>query len=150
MKCPFCGKLDSKVVDKRETESHEVTRRRRECLGCNKRYTTYERLETVALTVVKKDGTRQEYNRDKILSGLLKACEKLPVTREAIDKVVDEIESELKSAEAAEVDAKKIGELVMKGLKKLNKVAYIRFASVYKEFKDIDDFEKELQRLTKK
>ena len=150
MKCPFCGSLESKVVDKRETEEDIATRRRRECLSCNKRYTTYERLETLPLTIVKKDGTRERFDRAKIINGLLKACEKRPVQREAIDKVVDEIEAELKSADATEIESKRIGQLVVKKLRKLDKIAYIRFASVYKEFKDIEEFDKEIHKLLKK
>lgn len=150
MKCPFCGSLESKVVDKRETEEDIATRRRRECLSCNKRYTTYERLETLPLTIVKKDGTRERFDRAKIVNGMLKACEKRPVQREAIEKVTDEIEAELKSADATEIESKKIGQLVVKKLKRLDKIAYIRFASVYKEFQDIEEFDKELHKLLKK
>ena len=150
MKCPFCGKIDSKVVDKRGTDGDVATRRRRECLACNKRFTTYERLETSSITVIKKDGAREQFDRNKITSGILKSCDKLSVTREDIDKLADEIEAELKTADEAEIDSKKIGELVMKKLKKLNKVAYIRFASVYREFKDLEDFDKEIHTLLKK
>ena len=150
MKCPFCGKTDSKVVDKRETEDSFATRRRRECLSCGKRFTTYERLETLPITVVKKDGAREQFDRGKIMSGMLKACEKLPVARESIDAAAQEVEAELKAADETEIESKKIGELVMKKLRKLNKVAYIRFASVYKEFKDLDEFDKELHSLLKK
>lgn len=150
MKCPFCGNEESKVVDKRDTDSGSATRRRRECLKCEKRFTTYERLETSSITVVKKDGAREQFDRSKIISGVTKACEKLPVKHEDIEKLADEVEAELKTAEEAEIPSTKIGELVIKKLKKLDKVAYIRFASVYKEFKDLDDFEKELQKLNKK
>ena len=150
MKCPFCGSPDSKVVDKRETEGDVVTRRRRECLKCGKRYTTYERLETLSLTIVKKDKTREQFDRVKIINGLFKACEKRPVPREAIEKAADEIEADLKALEATEVESKKVGEIAIKKLKKLDKIAYIRFASVYKEFKDLDEFDKELQKLLKK
>lgn len=150
MRCPFCSSLDSKVVDKRETENHDVTRRRRECLSCSKRYTTYERLETLPITIVKKDNVREQFDRNKVISGLLRACEKRPISREDIDKLVDEIESELKAADATEVPSKKLGELVVKKLKKLDKVAYIRFASVYKDFKDLEDFNKELSKFQKK
>jgi transcriptional repressor NrdR len=150
MKCPFCGKLDSKVVDKRETEGDVATRRRRECLSCGKRFTTYERLESAAITVVKKDGAREQFDRAKVISGMIKACEKLPVPRESVERLADEIEAELKTAEEAEIDSRKIGELVMRKLRKLNKVAYIRFASVYKEFKDLEEFDKELHSLLKK
>ncbi|MBW2972245.1 transcriptional regulator NrdR [Candidatus Woesearchaeota archaeon] len=149
MKCPFCGSLDSKVVDKRETEGHVATRRRRECLSCHKRYTTYERLESTSLTVLKKDGAREPFERDKIIGGLLKACEKRPVPREEIDKVADEVEAEIKAMDATEIESKKIGAIVVKKLKRLDKVAYLRFASVYKEFADIADFDKELSKLKK-
>ncbi|MBW2967449.1 transcriptional regulator NrdR [Candidatus Woesearchaeota archaeon] len=148
MKCPFCGSPDSKVVDKRD--SLEATRRRRECLGCQKRYTTYERLETIGLTIVKKDGSREQFDRAKLVKGLLKSCEKTEVTREDIEKAADAIEYELKSMDSTEIPSKKVGELVMKRLKRLDKVAYIRFASVYREFKDLDDFHKELGKLDKK
>ncbi len=150
MKCPFCASTESKVVDKRETESDQVTRRRRECLSCKKRYTTYERLETIALTVVKKGNVRMQFDREKLLKGILKACEKRPIPRETIEKSVDEIEGELKTLDVSEVESKKIGKLVIKKLKKLDKIAYIRFASVYKDFKDIEEFEKELQKLKSK
>jgi transcriptional repressor NrdR len=150
MKCPFCGSLDTKVVDKRETEESVATRRRRECLSCEKRFTTYERLETLPITIVKKDGTREQFDRAKLAAGMLKACEKRPVSRQDINKVVDEIEAELRNAEATEIESRKIGPLVMKKLKKLDKIAYIRFASVYKEFKDIEEFQTELVKLTKK
>ncbi|MBW2964715.1 transcriptional regulator NrdR [Candidatus Woesearchaeota archaeon] len=150
MKCPFCSSPESKVVDKRDTEGAVATRRRRECLTCGKRYTTYERLETLPLTVVKKDKTREQFDREKLIRGMLKACEKRPIPREQVIKLVDEIEAELKNADATEIDSKHIGELAIKKLKKIDKVAYIRFASVYKDFKDIDDFAKELDKLTKK
>lgn len=150
MKCPFCGSLDSKVVDKRETEEHEATRRRRECLSCGKRYTTYERLETSPITIVKKDNTREQFNREKLITGLLKACEKRPISRETIEKIADDIYGELKSAGDVEVESRKIGKLAVKKLKELDKIAYIRFASVYNDFKELEDFEKELQKLLKK
>lgn len=150
MKCPFCSSNESKVVDKRDTEGAVATRRRRECLSCHKRFTTYERLETLPITVVKKDKTREQFDREKLISGVLKACEKRPVSREQVEALIDEVETELKNADATEIDSKKIGELTVKKLKKLDKVAYIRFASVYKDFKDIDDFTKELSKLTKK
>ena len=150
MKCPFCGTAESKVVDKRETDGNFATRRRRECLSCGKRFTTYERLENSSITVVKKDGAREQFDRNKVMNGIVKACEKLPVAREEVEKLADEVEADLKTAEEAEIDSKKIGELVMKKLKKLNKVAYIRFASVYKEFKDLDEFDKELHTLLKR
>ena len=150
MKCPFCGSVETKVIDKRETENDSVTRRRRECLKCEKRFTTYERLEAPALTVVKKDGTRAQFDRDKITKGLIRACEKTEVSRDRIDEAVNDIEAELRNLEDAEIPSKKIGMIVMKKLKKLDKIAYIRFASVYKEFKDLEDFNKEVGKLTKK
>jgi len=150
MKCPFCGNPESKVVDKRDTENSAATRRRRECLSCEKRFTTYERLETLSITVVKKDGTREQFDRQKMIRGVINACEKRPVKREDIEKLADEIEAELKGAEETEVESKTIGELVVKKLKKLDKIAYIRFASVYKEFKDLEEFDKEIQKLMKK
>ncbi len=150
MKCPYCGSLDSKVIDKRETDNNESTRRRRECLNCQKRFTTYERLENISLVIIKKDGTREQFDREKVMKGLLRACEKRPVTRDQLNKIVNEVETELKNSELTEIPSKKIGELLVKKLKRLDKVAYIRFASVYKDFKDIEDFENELNRLTRK
>jgi transcriptional repressor NrdR len=150
MKCPFCGSLDSKVVDKRETEGDVATRRRRECISCGKRYTTYERLEATSLTIVKKEGAKEPFDRDKIISGLVTACQKRPVSREAIEKIADEVEAELKAMDATEIETKKIGALVIKRLRKLDKIAYVRFASVYKDFKDIEEFDKELHKLLKK
>jgi transcriptional repressor NrdR len=150
MKCHFCSSAESKVVDKRDTEGQVATRRRRECLSCGKRYTTYERLETLPITVVKKDKTREQFDREKLVGGLLKACEKRPIPREQTEKLADEVEIELKNATATEIESKKIGEIVMKRLKRQDKVAYIRFASVYKDFNDIDEFAKELNKLIKK
>jgi len=147
MKCPFCGSEENRVTDKRETEDFLVTRRRRECSSCGKRFTTYERVETVELTVVKKDGRRQQFDKNKILSGILHACEKRPIPRKEMDELVDRIEAELKSGEKTEISSKEVGEIVVKHLQKLDKVAYIRFASVYKEFTDIKSFEKELNKL---
>ncbi|MBR9677599.1 transcriptional repressor NrdR [Candidatus Woesearchaeota archaeon] len=148
MKCPYCGSSDSKVTDKRDSE--DITRRRRECLQCQKRYTTYERIESSPLVILKKDGRREMFDRNKVLTGLQKACEKRPVTGEQLQTVADQIEQELKSLESTEVPIKIIGEIVMKKLRKLDKVAYIRFASVYREFADLNEFEKELQKLLKK
>lgn len=136
-------------MDKRETEDSNVTRRRRECLKCKKRFTTYERVETLDLTVVKKNGKRENFDRHKLMTGLLKACEKRPIPREKIEKVADDIEAKLRVHKKTEVDSSFIGELVMKKLKKLDKVAYIRFASVYKEFADLDSFKEEMGKLIK-
>ena len=127
-----------------------MTRRRRECLKCNKRYTTYERLESTALTIVKKDGSREQFDRAKVLAGLLKECEKTKVTREDIDKIIDGVECDLKSMDVTEIPSKKVGVTIMKRLKRKDKVAYIRFASVYRSFADITLFEKEVQKLTSK
>jgi len=149
MKCPYCSSEGLKVVDKREADDN-TTRRRRECLSCEKRFTTYERIESVELIVVKKDGRRERFSRDKMKAGILKACEKRPVSAEKIDKVVNEIEAELRSYDSVEIPSSKMGELVMKKLKALDKIAYIRFASVYREFGDLESFEKELKKLEKK
>ena len=150
MKCPFCGNSETKVLDKRETEDLEVTRRRRECLKCKKRFTTYERTETIDLFVVKKDSRRENFTREKLKNGILKACEKRPISMEKIEQTVDSIEAELKAKKKKEIQSKEIGELIMRKLKKLDKVAYIRFASVYREFQDLSSFKEELSKLEKK
>ena len=149
MKCPYCGSNDTKVLDKRETEEDLVTRRRRECLKCQKRFTTYERVDMVDIMVIKKDKSRETFSRDKLKSGIARACEKRPVSIEQINSVVDNIEIKVRNMDSTEIDSKKIGELVIKELKKLDKVAYIRFASVYREFADIGEFEKEVKSLKK-
>ncbi len=150
MKCAFCSNPETKVLDKRETEDLEVTRRRRECLKCKKRFTTYERTETIDIFVVKKDGRRERFDSKKLKNGIIKACEKMPVSMEEIEKTIDSIEAELKAKNKKEITSKEIGELIMKKLKKLDKVAYIRFASVYREFQDISSFKDELKKLEKK
>ena len=150
MKCPYCSHEETQVIDTRETENLEATRRRRECLKCNKRFTTYERVEEAEIIVVKKDGKRERFERKKVLDGVLKACEKRDISLEKIEKLVDEVESDLRKRDSVEVDSKVIGEIVMKKLKTLDKVAYIRFASVYREFEDQDRFEEELEKLQKK
>ena len=150
MKCQYCNFEETQVIDTRETENLEVTRRRRECLKCSKRFTTYERLEEADIMVVKKDGRRERFSRQKVLSGILKACEKRQISVEKIEKLADEIESDLRKRDSVEVESKVIGELVMRKLKSLDKVAYIRFASVYREFEDIERFEQELEKLQKK
>lgn len=149
MKCPYCGKLDSEVIETRDNEDGLATRRRRECLSCQKRFTTYERVENVDLIVIKRDGRREAFKREKVLTGILKACEKTKVSREDIDHILDEIEQELRSQDTIEVESKKIGLLTAAKLKKLDKVAYIRFASVFKKFVDADDFAEEAQKLIK-
>ncbi len=146
MKCPFCGSDELKVVDKRES-NEDSNRRRRECLKCSKRFTTYERVEMVEIYVVKKDGRRELFNRDKILKGILKACEKRPISNERIEATVDDIESEILNQEKTEIKSHLVGDMIMKHLKKLDEIAYIRFASVYRQFKDLDEFEKELKGL---
>ncbi len=145
MKCPFCGFNSNRVLDKRETEDLDVTRRRRECEKCNKRFTTYERVENLDLILVKKDGRREQFDREKLRKGILKACEKREIPIEKIDKIVDKIEVKLKLSKKKEIPSGFIGEQVMNALKKLDSVAYIRFASVYREFKDVNDFKKELR-----
>ncbi|MFH1126946.1 MAG: anaerobic ribonucleoside-triphosphate reductase [archaeon] len=147
MKCPYCSSSETKVLDKRFTEDLEVNRRRRECISCNKRFTTYERIETHPLLIIKKDGSRQEYDRNKILKSILVSCQKRPISQESIERIVDEIESELLHLDTQEVESKKIGNRVMKKLKTLDDIAYIRFASVYRSFKDIESFERELHKL---
>lgn len=150
MKCPYCSYEETQVIDTRETENLEVTRRRRECLKCNKRFTTYERVEEAEIIVVKKDGRRERFERQKLLNGILKACEKRPISLDKIEKLVDEVESDLRKRDSVEVESKVVGEIAMKKLKTLDKVAYIRFASVYREFEDLDRFEEELEKLQKK
>ena len=149
MKCPYCCHTETKVVDKRETGKFDITRRRRECLKCEKRFTTYERIERVDLSVVKKDGRKELFDKEKIRKGVLRACEKRPVTLEQIDKIVDIIESDLRKLKSTEIKSEKIGEKVIQALKKLDKVAYIRFASVYRSFTDVKDFEKEIKEIKK-
>ena len=146
MKCPACGFSDSKVVDSRHVEEGNSIRRRRECLNCQKRFTTFEMLETVQIIVIKKNGTKELFDRNKLLSGLLKACQKRPVNAE---EIVNEIESELQNSLSNEVTTNEIGEYVMKKLKERDEVAYVRFASVYREFKDIETFFNELSLLKK-
>lgn len=149
MKCPYCGSKNTEVVETRDSEDLETIRRRRACLSCEKRFTTYERVENVNLVVIKKDGRREQFNRDKLKNGIIRSCEKTTVTVEDIEKIVTEIERELRGADSIEVESKKIGQLVAARLKKLDKVAYIRFSSVFKRFVDAEDFEKEIKRIIK-
>jgi transcriptional repressor NrdR len=148
MKCPFCFS-ETRVIDKRESEELGANRRRRECLKCSKRFTTYERIETPSLTVIKKDGRREDFNSEKVKVGIVKACEKRPVSREQIEELVDVVESELRKKDSTEIQSTVIGDIIMERLRCLDKVAYIRFASVYREFGDIKSFEKELEKLLK-
>lgn len=147
MHCPFCGSTESEVVETRDSGDLDTIRRRRACLRCQKRFTTYERVETVNLLVIKKDGRREQFNREKLKQGLLKATEKTTVPVDIIEKIITEIVQELRAGESIEVESKRIGQLVAVRLKKIDKVAYIRFASVFKRFVDVEDFEKEVKRL---
>ena len=149
MRCPYCGEKQTEVVETRDSEDLETIRRRRACLSCGKRFTTYERVETIHLLVIKKDGRREQFNRDKLKNGLVRACERTKVSLDDIERIVTHIERELRGGETVEIESKKIGQLVAAELKKLDKVAYIRFASVFKRFVDIEDFEKEVRRLLK-
>lgn len=149
MKCPFCSFSESKVIDSRPTDEGNSIRRRRECLDCQKRFTTYETVESLPLVVLKKDGSRQPFYREKILSGMVKACEKRPVSLSCLEKLVDDIEQSLYNGMAKEVSSTRIGELVMSCLKDVDEVAYVRFASVYREFQDINSFMEELNVLLK-
>lgn len=147
MKCPFCAHLESKVVDSRPAEEGSSIRRRRECLACHKRFTTYETVESLPLMVVKRDGSRQSFDRNKLLNSMLKACEKRSVSMETLEKIADEIEQSLQNELEREVYSTEIGELVMEKLKEVDEVAYVRFASVYRKFKDINSFVSELNKL---
>ncbi|HEY6548213.1 MAG TPA: transcriptional regulator NrdR [Vicinamibacteria bacterium] len=140
MKCPFCAHLEDKVVDSRESKEGEVIRRRRECLGCGKRFTSYERIDQIPHLVVKKDGRREPFDREKILSGLLKACQKRPVAVKTLETIVDRVEAMVHESPDREVPAEKVGEFLMERLRELDKVAFVRFASVYRDFKDVDQF----------
>ena len=147
MRCPYCGADESKVIDSRPTEDGEKIRRRRECLSCKKRFTTYEIVETVPLMVIKKDRSREVFDRQKLLNGMLRACEKRPVPLETLERIVDEIETLLQNSLDREVPSTLIGTYAMDKLKKVDEVAYVRFASVYREFKDINTFMDELNKI---
>ncbi len=150
MKCPYCGHPEDKVVDSRSSSENDSTRRRRECLKCQRRFTTYEHIEEIPLMVVKKNGQRQAFDRNKIMAGLLKACEKRPISAKKIESLLDAIERTLLRRHDKEVKSSQIGELVMKKLHAIDQVAYVRFASVYREFKDVGEFMKELKDILKK
>lgn len=150
MKCPFCGNIDSKVIDSRPTEDNQRIRRRRECMSCQKRFTTFEIVEITPITVIKKDGSIQAFNRDKVLAGMIKSCEKRQVSTQDLEKATDNIEYKLVNSLKSEVSSIEIGELVMEELKKLDEVAYVRFASVYRQFSDVNTFFEELSELLKK
>ncbi len=149
MKCPYCSFEESKVIDSRPTDEGERIRRRRECLNCQKRFTTYEIIESLPIVVIKKDKSREVFNRDKLINGMLKACEKRPVSINDIERAVDDIEVKLQNSLDREVTSDNIGELVMEKLKGLDEVAYVRFASVYRQFKDLSTFMEELNKLLK-
>jgi len=150
MRCSYCSNKETDVIDSRDTDDLAAIRRRRECPRCEKRFTTYERMEDLGMIILKKDGRHERFDKQKLIKGLIKACEKRPVSFEQIEKTADEIETELKKKDKNEIKSTVIGEIVMKKLKKLDKVAYIRFASVYREFKDVSDFKRELQSLLEK
>lgn len=147
MKCPYCLYYESKVVDSRPTEEGQAIRRRRECIKCTKRFTTYEKIEEIPLIVAKKDGNRQSYDRNKLLNGIIKSCEKRPVSINVIEKMVDEVEKTLYNSLEREVTSVEIGEMIMNRLKDIDEVSYVRFASVYRQFKDLNSFMDELKRI---
>ncbi|NLC03013.1 MAG: transcriptional repressor NrdR [Tissierellia bacterium] len=147
MKCPYCDYFESKVVDSRPTDEGQAIRRRRECISCGKRFTTYEKIEEIPIIVVKKDGNRQAFDRNKLLNGIIKSCEKRPVSINEIEKIVDDIEKTLSNSLEKEVTSVEIGELVMNELKDVDEVSYVRFASVYRQFKDVNSFMEELKKI---
>lgn len=147
MKCPYCGYGEDKVIDTREIREGVLIRRRRQCLRCHRRFTTYEKIEEVIPVVVKKDNRREPFDRGKLISGILKACEKRPISLETIEKIADEIERDIKSREEKEIRSREIGEMAMRYLHNIDRVAYVRFASVYRDFKDLNEFMEELHRL---
>ena len=147
MKCPFCGYAESKVMDSRPTDEGSRIRRRRECLQCGKRFTTYEIIESLPIIVVKRDKSREAFDREKLLNGMLRACQKRPVSIETLEKVIDDIEAQIQNSLEREVTSRRIGEYAMEKLKDIDEVAYVRFASVYREFKDINSFHEEISRL---
>ena len=147
MKCPFCGYTESKVIDSRPTDEYARIRRRRECLGCAKRFTTYEVVESLPIVVVKKDKSREAFDREKLLGGMMRACEKRPVSMDRLERAVDDIEAQLQNLLDREVNSMRIGEYAMEALKDIDEVAYVRFASVYRQFKDIKSFREEITKL---
>lgn len=147
MKCPYCGCEESKVVDSRPTDEGERIRRRRECLNCTKRFTTYEIIETTPIMIIKRDNSREPYNREKLTNGIVRACEKRPISLDEIDSIVDKVEAKIQNTMEREVSSKAVGEYTMEFLKSVDEVAYVRFASVYRQFKDIHSFMEELNKL---
>lgn len=150
MKCPFCSYEESKVVDSRSTDDNNTIRRRRECLGCGKRYTTYEKIEDIPILVVKKDSTRENFNKEKIINGLIIACQKRPVSRKQIEDIAADVEKQISNGMLPEVQSENIGEMVMDRLKEVDEISYVRFASVYRQFKDINTFLEEIKNLMTK
>ncbi|MBR3032081.1 MAG: transcriptional repressor NrdR [Clostridiales bacterium] len=150
MKCPFCGHMEDKVIDSRPAEDGSAIRRRRECLSCSSRFTTYEKVELLPLLVIKKDGTREVYSQEKLLGGLMKACEKRPVSSEQLTQIVTYVENQIQNTTKREISTNEIGEMVMQQLKEIDEVAYVRFASVYRQFKDVNSFMDELKDMLKK
>lgn len=150
MKCPFCSHYDSKVLDSRPVEEGNAIRRRRECAKCGKRFTTYEKYDEIPLVVAKKDGKREVFDRNKVLGGIIKACEKRPISLSQMEELTDDIEKELRNQMDLEVTSRQIGEMIMDKLRSLDEVAYVRFASVYRQFKDVNSFIDELEKLLKK
>ncbi|MBS5937669.1 transcriptional repressor NrdR [Clostridium sartagoforme] len=150
MRCPFCSFEESKVVDSRSTDDNTTIRRRRECLSCSKRYTTYEKVEDIPILVVKRDSTRENFNREKIINGLIRACQKRPISRMQIEAMAEDIEKTISNKMITEVNSKHIGEMVMDRLKDIDEISYVRFASVYREFKDINTFLEEIKNLVHK
>ncbi|CDG01547.1 Putative Transcriptional repressor NrdR [Clostridium chauvoei JF4335] len=150
MKCPFCSFEESKVVDSRSTDDNTTIRRRRECLKCNKRYTTYEKVEDIPILVIKRDLTRENFNKEKIINGLIIACQKRPISRMQIEKIASDIEKTISNKMITEVESEHIGEMVMNRLKKIDEISYVRFASVYRQFKDINTFLEEIKSLVSK
>ena len=147
MRCPFCEAQDTRVIDSRPTEDGHAIRRRRECDKCGKRFTTYEKVEEITFMVIKKDGSREAFDRNKVLNGILKACEKRPVSMADVERIVDDIERSLNNMMQKEIESKVIGEIIMEHLKGLDEVAYVRFASVYRQFKDVSTFVQEIEKL---
>ena len=150
MKCPYCGKTDTRVIDSRPAEDNSTIRRRRCCDECGKRFTTYEKVETIPVMIIKKDDTRQQYDRSKIESGILRACYKLPISAGEIQRTIDAIETEIFNREEKEIPTSVVGEIVMDKLKELHEVAYVRFASIYREFKDVNTFMSEIKKILEK
>ncbi len=147
MKCPYCSEIENKVIDSRLSKDASVIRRRRECLTCSRRFTTYEHIEEIPIMIIKKDGRRELFNRDKVRSGMLKACEKRNISMNSIEEFIEDMERDLREAEEKEIPASVVGEKIMAKLHELDDVAYVRFASVYREFKDVNDFVSELKKL---